>query len=290
MEWMRRTANQRKDASLLLDGVRSVIVLATNYWHGGPAGGGIARYARGDDYHDFLPPRMRRIEDFLARAGGRQRAFADSGPVMERDWAAAAGLSWHGKSTMGISPQLGTWFLLSVILTTIDLEPDAAVPGRCGTCDRCIRACPTGAIVQPYRLDARRCISYLTIENKGPIPEELRPKVGHRIFGCDDCLDACPWNRFARVSRDAKTTSHPEIDSMALRDFLALDDASFKKVFAGSPVLRAKRRGFLRNVCVAIGNTGSDVDLPALARSATDPEPLIREHADWAIRRIKARS
>lgn len=290
MEWMRRTLEARKDPEHVLEGVRSVVVLATNYWHEGPAGPRIARYARGDDYHDFVPPRMERVEGLLAAAGGRQRSFVDSGPVMERDWAAAAGLSWHGKSTMGINPELGTWFLISAIFTTLELEPDAPIAARCGSCDRCIRACPTAAIPEPYRLDARRCISYLTIENKGPIPEEFRRPLGNRIFGCDDCLEACPWNRFARESHDARTALRPAIARMELTDFLKLDDESFKRVFRGSPVLRAKRRGFLRNVCVALGNTGSRQDLPALEHACADPEPLVREHAAWAAEEILRRT
>lgn len=291
MEWMRRTGEARKDPALVLEGVRSIVVLATNYWHAEKEGAGlrIARYARGDDYHDFIPPRMLPIESLLAGAGGRQRSFVDSGPVMERDWAAEAGLSWHGKSTMGISPQLGTWFLVSVIMTTLELEPDAPIPHRCGSCERCIRACPTGAIPEPYRLDARRCISYLTIENKGPIPAEFRRPLGDRIFGCDDCLSACPWNRFARESRDARTSLRPEVARMQLPDFLSLDDISFKRIFRGSPVLRAKRRGLLRNVCVAMGNTGTREDLPALERACSDPEPLVREHAAWAVEEILGR-
>ncbi|MBU3665751.1 MAG: tRNA epoxyqueuosine(34) reductase QueG [Chthoniobacterales bacterium] len=295
MQWMERTAEDRADPSRILAGVKTVIVLATNYFREGhPASGDgahgrIARYAWGNDYHDVIKPRLEALDAMLSDAGGEQRCFVDSGPVLERDWAAACGVSWHGKSTMGIHPQLGTWFFLSVILTTLELDPDPPLPDRCGRCTRCIAACPTQAITAPYQLDARRCISFLTIENKGPIPEEFREAMGNRIFGCDDCLDACPWNRFARQSRDAALQPRTEILGMRLRDYLALDDAAFKKLFRGSPILRAKRRGFLRNVCVALGNTGSQDDLPALQRATNDHEPLIREHAAWAIDKIGTR-
>ena len=297
MEWMARTADERTDPSRLLPRLRSIVVLGTNYFHPSDAPvsanstcGLVARYARGADYHDVLQPRLQALDAILSQSGGQQRYFTDSGPVLERDWADACGVSWHGKSTMGIHPAFGTWLFLSVILTTLDIEPDSPLPDRCGRCTRCIDACPTRAIVAPYRLDARRCISYLTIENKGPIPEPLREAVGTRIFGCDDCLDACPWNRFAAASRDACFRSNESILTQPLRNFLALDSAGFREMFRGSPVLRAKRRGFLRNVCVALGNAGTSDDLPALQRAMTDDEPLIREHAAWAVRRIASRS
>lgn len=294
MEWMRRTAEQRSDPRSLLPGALSVVVLATNYYRAAapenPGGEGrIARYAWGPDYHDVIGPRLDRLDRAMGAAGGVQKCYVDGGPVLERDWAAASGVSWHGKSTMGIHPELGTWFFLSVILTTLEFEPDAPIAARCGRCTRCIDACPTGAILAPHRLDARRCISFLTIENKGPIPEEFREAVGDRIFGCDDCLDACPWNRFARESRDARLSPLPRILGTRLRDFLSLDDTAFKTLFAGSPILRAKRRGFLRNVCVALGNTGTEEDLPALRSALADYEPLVREHAAWATARIESR-
>ncbi len=294
MQWMDRTAEDRADPRRVLPGVQSIVVLATSYFHDDPdppdddrARGRIARYAWSDDYHEVLSPRLQALDDLMTKAGGRQRCFTDSGPALERDWAAVNGVSWHGKSTMGIHPELGTWFFLSVILTTLRIEPDEPLPDRCGRCTRCIEACPTAAITAPYHLDARRCLSFLTIENKGPIPEEFRAALGDRIFGCDDCLDACPWNRFARASRDAALAPRPEILATPLRDFLALDDAEFKKLFRGSPILRAKRRGFLRNVCVALGNTGGADDLPALHRALQDTEPLVREHAAWAISRLQ---
>jgi epoxyqueuosine reductase len=191
---------------------------------------------------------------------------------------------------MAIHPELGTWFFLATILTTLEFAPDPPLPDRCGRCTRCIDACPTQAITAPYRLDARRCLSYLTIENKGPIPEEFRRALGDRIFGCDDCLDACPWNRFATASRDARLQPRPDLLQRPLRDFLSLDDRAFKDLFRDSPILRAKRRGFLRNVCVALGNTGDAEDLPALTLALDDPEELVREHAAWAIAEIGRRT
>ena len=180
---------------------------------------------------------------------------------------------------MLIDRQLGTWFFIAEVLTTLELPPDETVPNRCGTCERCITACPTGAITAPHRLDARRCISYLTIELKTAIPVELRPLMGDRIFGCDDCLDACPWNRFAQESRESAFFARRSTTGMSLREYLDLTDARFRALFRDSPIKRIKRRGFLRNVCVALGNVGGLSDLPALERAATDPEPLIVEHA-----------
>ena len=296
MEWMRRTVDERCQPEQLLPGVQTVIVLGKNYYHAdepdpatGPARGVIARYARGGDYHEVLRPRLEQLAAQLDALGGNQRVFIDGGPVLERDWAAASGVSWHGKSTMGLHPKLGTWFFLSVILTTMEFEPDEPLPDRCGRCTRCIDACPTQAIVAPYQLDARRCLSYLTIENKGPIPEEFRRALGGRIFGCDDCLDACPWNRFARSSRDAALLPRRALTNRPLRDFLTLDDRQFKELFHGSPILRAKRRGFLRNVCVALGNIGDESDLPALELARNEVEPLVREHAAWAHAEILRR-
>ena len=293
MEWMQCTAEDRGNPERVLPGVRAVVVLATNYFHDDLSSaaepGRIARYAWSNDYHEVIRPRLKKLAESMAEAGGTQRCFVDSGPVLERDWAAACGVSWPGKSTMGIHPELGTWFFLSVILTTLEFAPDAPLPDRCGRCTRCIDACPTQAITAPYQLDARRCISFLTIENKGSIPEEFREAMGDRIFGCDDCLDACPWNRFAQASRDAALQPREDILTKPLREFLALDDGAFKALFRGSPILRAKRRGFLRNVCVALGNTGTRDDLPSLQAAAADAELLVREHALWALDRIAAR-
>lgn len=297
MDWIARGAEKRCDPQLVLPGVRSVVTLAINYWQGeqdrrsqtAATTGRIARYAWGDDYHDVLETKLRALDAFLRAMGGRQKFYVDTGPVLERDFAAEAGIGWHGKSTMLLSRRLGTWFFLAEILTTLELPPDPPQVARCGSCTRCIDACPTGAITAPHKLDARRCISYLTIELKGSIPLELRPLVGDRIYGCDDCLDACPWNRFAQISRESAFAARPAVMEMRLRDFLGLDEEAFRELFRGSPIKRIKRRGLLRNVCVALGNIGTREDLPALLAAARDNEPLIVEHALWAIEQIKTR-
>jgi epoxyqueuosine reductase len=297
MNYMARGEEKRRDPQKVLPGARSVVVLALNYWQGdaiapkafGAATGRIARYARGDDYHGVIAAKLDKIDSFLREFGGTQKCYVDTGPILERDHAARAGIGWHGKSTMLIDERLGTWFFLAEILTTLDLPSDPPARDRCGTCERCIRACPTGAITAPHKLDARRCISYLTIELKGSIPLEFRPLIGDRIFGCDDCLDACPWNRFAKVSRETAFSARRSTIAFALRDYLKLTDAEFRYLFRNSPIKRIKRRGFLRNVCVALGNIGDEMDLPALERAAADPEPLIAEHARWAIEQIRER-
>ncbi len=296
MSYMERGEEKRCDPQKVLPSARSILVLALNYFQGNPntgdtpaATGKIARYARGDDYHDLVANKLDKIDEFLRAFGGQQKCYVDTGPVLERDHAAEAGIGWHGKSTMLIDERLGTWFFLAEVLTTLELPPDEPVPDRCGRCERCIKACPTGAITAPHRLDARRCISYLTIELKGSIPLDLRPLIGDRIFGCDDCLDACPWNRFARVSREAAFFAHPSTVGIPLRDYLGLSDEDFRSLFRNSPIKRIKRRGFLRNVCVALGNVGDPSDLAALGRAAADPEPLIAEHAIWAIHQIRSR-
>jgi epoxyqueuosine reductase len=297
MAWLARNADRRTDPQLVLPGARSVVVLAMNYFAGEPQSAGapisdhrIARYAWGDDYHDVIEVKLRVLDSWLTARGGSQRCYVDTGPVLERDFAAVAGAGWHGKSTMLIHPRLGAWFFLAEILTTLDLAPDEPLPDRCGKCTRCITACPTGAITAPHQLDARRCISYLTIELKGSIPEELRPLIGDRIYGCDDCAAACPWNRFAQTATETAFAAREFVHDWTLRDFLALDDDGFRALFKRSPIKRIKRRGFLRNVCVALGNTGTAADLPALARAAQEPEPLIAEHAAWAAARIRERS
>ena len=294
MQWLERGAEKRMDPTKVLPGARSVVVVALSYWQGAAAapsrdGGRIARYAWGDDYHDVMLAKLRNLDAFLAAQGGAQKCYVDTGPLLERDHAATAGVGWHGKSTMLVDRQLGTWFFLGEILTTLELAPDAAQPERCGSCTRCMSACPTGAITEPHRLDARRCISYLTIELKGSIPIELRPLIGDRIYGCDTCLDVCPWNRFAAVSRESSFALRPATAAMRLRDYLALTDEQFHSLFRGSPIKRIKRRGLLRNVCVALGNVGTHDDVPALQRATHDREPLIAEHAAWAIAEIDRR-
>ncbi len=303
MQYMARGEEKRRGPEQILPGAKSIVVLALNYFQGVEAGvspadrraagtaattttGRIARYAWGNDYHAVIEAKLEKIDEFLREFGGEQKCYVDTGPILERDHAAQAGIGWHGKSTMLIDEKLGTWFFLAEILTTLPLPPDEPVRDRCGTCERCIKACPTGAITAPHKLDARRCISYLTIELKGSIPIDLRPLMGDRIFGCDDCLDACPWNRFAKTSRQSAFAAQESTTGFGLRDYLRLTDAEFRTLFRNSPIKRIKRRGFLRNVCVALGNVGTREDLASLQRAATDPEPLIAEHAQWAISRI----
>jgi epoxyqueuosine reductase len=303
MNYMQRGEEKRCDPEKILPGARSIVVLALNYFQGdmphsptqsssaasSVATGRIARYAWGDDYHDLIAKKLDKIDEFLRSFGGHQKCYVDTGPVLERDHAAQAGIGWHGKSTMLIDERLGTWFLLAEVFTTLELPADEPVPNRCGTCERCITACPTGAITAPHQLDARRCISYLTIELKGAIPLELRPLIGDRIFGCDDCLEACPWNRFAQVSRQSAFSARRSTTGTSLREYLELNDDQFRGLFKNSPIKRIKRSGFLRNVCVALGNAGHASDLPALERAEADPEPLIAEHAAWAIKQIRDR-
>ncbi len=292
MAWLERNQARRVEPQQVLSGARSVIVLAMNYWQGGEEtrNGQIARYAWGDDYHDLIEKKLCVLDAALKEVGGVQKCYVDTGPMLERDHAAVAGTGWHGKSTMLISPELGAWFFLAEILTTLELEPDAPAVDRCGRCTRCIDVCPTQAITAPHQLDARRCISYLTIELKGSIPEEFRPLIGDRIYGCDDCAAVCPWNRFAQASSESAFAARPHVHSFRLRDYLALDDDQFRVLFRGSPIKRIKRRGFLRNVCVALGNVGTAEDLPALERASVDAESLIAEHAQWAIARIRERT
>jgi epoxyqueuosine reductase len=321
LSYLARSAEKRCDPQQVLPEAKTVIVLAFNYFQGEPvraavsaadsvaagvspanpsriaadtaaptSAGRIARYAWGDDYHQLIEKKLAVLDDFLRRYGGTQKCYVDTGPMLERDHAAAAGVGWHGKSTMLLNRQLGTWFFLAEILTTLEFAPDPPQKNYCGRCTRCIDACPTGAITAPHQVDARRCISYLTIELKGPIPVGLRPMIGDRIYGCDDCLDACPWNRFAKVSRETALAMRREVAAMKLRDYLSLDAEKFRRLFRDSPVKRTKRRGLLRNVCVALGNVGTKDDLPALEKAAADAEPLIAEHAQWAIGRIRERT
>lgn len=297
MAWLERTPERRCDPCEVLPGCKSLVCLAMNYFPGRTpfpedqdGGYRIARYAWNDDYHDLIETRLRELDFKMQSLGGTQKPYVDTGPVLERDFATDAGLGWNGKSTMQIHRRLGTWFFLAEILTTLELAPDAPFGDHCGNCTRCIEACPTQAITAPHNLDARRCISYLTIEHKGAIPEEFREAIGGRIYGCDDCLAACPWNRFAAVSREISFQARASVFEKRLRDFLELDDEAFRKLFAKSPIKRIKRARFLRNVCVALGNTGTADDLPALQQAAADADPLIAEHAAWAIGRIRERA
>jgi epoxyqueuosine reductase len=299
MGYLERNAFKRVDPNQVLNGAKSVIVLATAYGAERETKtdvekrGLIARYAQHADYHDVLAPRLGELTEFvnaLGGAGTRSLWYVDTGPLLERDLAQRAGIGFAGKHTNLISRELGNWFFISEIITTLELAPDEPEKNRCGSCTRCIDACPTQAITGPFQLDARRCISYLTIELKGSIPEEFRPAIGNRIYGCDICLEACPWNRFAKEGALMKAHEREDLDQPALLELLALDDAAFKQRFAGTPLLRTKRRGVLRNVCVALGNVGDESALPALEQAADDHEPLIAEHARWAIEQIRQRT
>jgi epoxyqueuosine reductase len=300
MAYLQRNAHKRVEPQEVLPGARSILVLAASYAGNDAVAtptpqwpGVVARYARHADYHDVLGARLRELNayvDELGGAGTRSLWYVDTGPLLERDLAQRAGLGFVGKHTNLISRRLGNWIFLAGILTTLELEPDPPEKNRCGSCTRCLTACPTGAIPAPFQLDARRCISYLTIELKGPIPVALRPAIGNRIYGCDDCLAACPWNRFAREGRLMREHARPDLGQPDLLELLALDEAGFKRRFAGTPMLRTRRRGLLRNVCVALGNVGDARALPALERAAQDLEPLIAEHARWAVERIRERT
>lgn len=296
MAWLERTPERRCDPREVLPGCKSVICLALNYYPGRSpfpdrheGGYRIARYAWNEDYHDLIEKRLREFDAKLQTLGGTQRFYVDTGPVLERDFASDSGLGWNGKSTVQIHRKMGAWFFLAELLTTLDLAPDAPFGDHCGKCTACITACPTQAITAPRRLDARRCVSYLTIEHKGSIPEEFRIPMGDRIYGCDDCLDACPWNRFAAESREITFHARQPVFQKKLRDFLSLDDEGFRQLFAKSPIKRIKRPRFLRNVCVALGNTGTLEDRPALERASHDDDPLIAEHAQWALVRLNQR-
>ncbi len=300
MVWLARNSAKRKAPELVLPGAQSIITLAAAYGPDAgetakatPSGAGVvARYARHEDYHDVLAEKLRVLTAFVNALGGpetRSLWYVDTGPLLERDLAQRAGLGFLGKHTNLISRRLGNWIFLAEILTTLALPPDAAETNHCGHCTRCVSACPTQAITAPFQLDARRCISYLTIELKGAIPVELRPAIGNRIYGCDDCLAACPWNRFAREGSLMKSVARGDLNTPDLLGLLALDETGFKARFAGTPLLRTKRRGVLRNVCVALGNTGGNEARPALEQAATDSEPLIAEHAKWALGEIERR-
>ena len=303
MSYLERNAPKRVDPQKVLAGAQSVILLASSYHAarktdavrpGSQASlsGVIARYAQYDDYHDVLAGHLKALTQFVNELGGagtRSLWYVDTGPILERDLAQRGGLGFVGKHTNLISRRLGNWIFLSEIITTLALEPDQPERNRCGSCDKCIGACPTQAITAPFQLDARRCISYLTIELKGSIPEEFRAAIGDRIYGCDDCLAVCPWNRFAQEGRAMRGHARADLAAPQLLELLALDDAGFKRRFAGTPILRTKRRGLLRNVCVALGNVGDETALAPLEKAAADPEPIIAEHARWALGQIRRR-
>jgi epoxyqueuosine reductase len=300
MHWMEETAARRAAPSALWPGARRVVTLAFSYTPredplatlSRPDRANISVYARNRDYHDIVKGKLKELaQHLLARArrmgvDGEVKVFVDTAPVMEKPLAEAAGLGWQGKHTNLVSRGLGSWFFLGEIFTDLDLPADTPERDHCGSCRACLDACPTDAFPAPYRLDARRCISYLTIEHAGPVPEEFRAAMGNRIYGCDDCLAACPWNKFARTAREAKLAARPDLVDPPLADLLSLDDAAFRSLFSGSPIKRIGRDRFLRNVLIAAGNAGdarlaADV-LPLLS----DANPLLRGTAVWALSRL----
>jgi epoxyqueuosine reductase len=293
MVWMADT--RRGDPRLLWADVRSIVMLGMNY---GPEHdpravlaqrdrGAISVYAQGDDYHELIKPRLKTLARWLiAKAGGDVKVFVDTAALMEKPLAAAAGLGWQGKHTNLVSRRHGSWLFLGAIMTTLDLPVDAPEADHCGSCRACLDACPTAAFPEPYRLDARRCISYLTIEHKGPIPRDLRPQMGNRIFGCDDCLAACPWNKFARAGREMRLAARDALRAPNLAGLARLDDARFRALFSKSAVKRIGRDRFVRNVLIAIGNSGEVTLAREAERLLDDPSPLVRGAAVWALRQL----
>ena len=295
MEWLAETASRRGDPKTLWPDVRSIVVLAMNYGpDANPLGvlekrdrGAISVYAQNRDYHDVMKGRLKEIAGKLAaRAGADVKVFVDTAPVMEKPLAEAAGIGWQGKHTNLVSREFGSWLFLGSIFTTAELAPDTPEGDHCGSCRACLDICPTNAFPAPYRLDARRCISYLTIENKGPIPHEFREAIGNRIYGCDDCLAVCPWNKFARSASEMKLSPRDDLREPRLAELLALDDPAFRALFSGSPVKRIGRDRFLRNVLIAAGNSG-DLSLIGQCQAlAHDPSSLVRGAAVWALSRL----
>lgn len=295
MGWMAERLAWRGDPSALWPEARSVIMLAENY---GPDEnpldllelrdrGAVSVYARNRDYHDLVKKRLKRLGRWLVeRTGAEIKVFVDTAPVMEKPLAEAAGLGWRGKHTNLVSREIGSWFFLGAIFTTAEITPDDRHQDHCGGCRRCLDICPTAAFPAPYQLDARRCISYLTIEHKGPIPRELRPLMGNRIYGCDDCLAVCPWNKFAHVASEAGYWSRVELRAPRLAHLAALDDAGFRDVFAGSPIKRIGRDRFVRNVLIAIGNSADVALVDAAERLLDDPAPVVRGAAVWALAQL----
>ena len=295
MAWMATSAERRGDPRVLWPEARSVIMLGLNYAAGtDPVAilkqrtrGAISVYARGDDYHELIRARLKTLARWLiAQAGGDVKVFVDTAAVMEKPLAHAAGLGWQGKHTNLVSRQYGSWLFLGAIFTTLDLPPDAPDTDHCGTCRRCLDICPTAAFPAPYRLDARRCISYLTIEHKGPIPLEFRAAMGNRIYGCDDCLAVCPWNKHAQAGREAKLAAREALQAPPLADLARLDDTGFRALFAKSPVKRTGRDRFVRNVLIAIGNSGDAALAAEAERLLADASPLVRGAAAWALGRL----
>lgn len=294
MEYLAREPERRLDPGRVVTGARSILCVGLDYGSGDavpppePGRGRIARYARGRDYHKVFTTRLKKLEAAIVAEfpGVASRRYVDTGPVLEKLWAERAGVGWRGKHTNLVSCEFGSWLLLGELILDLDLSPGTVHPDRCGTCSRCITACPTGAITGPHQLDATLCISYLTIEHRGPIPESLRGLMGDHVFGCDDCLDVCPWNRFARVSAEADFRPRAETLAPLLAELVALDDEAFLARFAGTPVMRAGRRGLARNACVALGNVGGAGAVAALSAALGDGSALVREHAAWALGKL----
>jgi epoxyqueuosine reductase len=292
MEWLADNPGRRADPKVMWADVRSVIMLGVNY---GPdenplailaqrSNAAISVYAQGDDYHDLIKKRLKLLARWLiAQAGGDVKVFVDTAAVMEKPLAQAAGLGWQGKHTNLVSREFGSWLFLGAIFTTLELPRDAAVADHCGSCQACLDICPTAAFPAPYQLDARRCISYLTIENKGPIPREFRKAIGNRIYGCDDCLAACPWNKFAQEGREIKLAARDELRAPGLGELSRLDDAQFRAMFTKSPVKRIGRDRFIRNVLIAIGNSGDATLVREVERLLDDDSALVRGAAVWAL-------
>jgi epoxyqueuosine reductase len=295
MGWMDETAARRGSPRALWPEARSVIMLGMNYGPDSdpmaslekPDRATISVYARNRDYHDVIKGRLKEIaERFAARSGADVKVFVDTAPVMEKPLAAAAGLGWQGKHTNLVSRDFGSWLFLGAIFTTAELETDTPEPDNCGSCRACLDICPTDAFPAPYQLDARRCISYLTIEHKGPIPREFRRAMGNRIYGCDDCLAVCPWNKFAREASEAKLKARDDLEEPQLADLLELDDAAFRALFSGSPVKRIGRDRFIRNVLIAAGNSGSAELTRRSAELLGDPAAVVRGAAIWALSQL----
>jgi epoxyqueuosine reductase len=297
MAWLHDTAARRADPKVLWPEARSVVMVGLTY---APAEdpralqaavdrGAISVYARHRDYHDVLKGRLKRFAAWLARtAAAEVKVFVDTAPVLEKPLAAAAGLGWQGKHTNLVSRDFGSWLFLGELFTTLEIAPDTPESDHCGSCRRCLDACPTGAFTAAGEIDARRCISYLTIEHKGPIPAELRALMGNRIYGCDDCLAVCPWNKFARPTAEPAFQGRGDLAAPRLADLAALDDAAFRALFSGSPIKRLGRDRFVRNVLVAIGNSGDAALAPAAEARLADPSALVRGAAVWALRRLES--
>ncbi len=296
MAWLADRAEQRSHPQSLWPAARSVICLGLSYAPAEdplatlahPGRGNISVYARHRDYHALVKGRLKHLAQFIAsRFAADAKVYVDTAPVMEKPLAQQAGLGWQGKHTNLVSRRHGSWLFLGEIYTTLDIQPDPPHADRCGRCTRCLNACPTNAFPAPYRLDATRCLSYLSIEHPGPIPAAFRPAMGNRIYGCDDCLAVCPWNRFAAATRETRLQARPDLIDPPLAELAALDDAGFRARFAGSPVKRIGRSRFVRNVLIAIGNAGDLSLLPAAAHLVQEADPVVAEAAAWAVARLR---